>query len=176
MSDISNLSNLAGANTALARNTSSGRPAPPEPATVQQAVAQPLTTPQSSVTQSPRADGAAWQRNTRSDGHQPQPGAAPTHQQVNDTINHLNQRLRHYNTALEFEMDDQYDKMVVRIVDRDTQEVVRQIPSEKTLALAQFFNELDEQQGQESFVALQNSGDQNQLDLKLEGLLFQAKV
>lgn len=176
MSDISNLSNLAGANTALARNTSSGRPAPPEPATVQQAVAQPLTTPQSSVTQSPRADGAAWQRNTRSDGQQLQPGAAPTRQQVNDTINHLNQRLRYYNTALEFEMDDQYDKMVVRIVDRDTQEVVRQIPSEKVLAFSQFFDELENQQDLKSPAMLQGRLPQDDLHSQIAGLLFQAKA
>ena len=150
MSDIGSISNLAGANPALARAAPGARSTPPEPATVQQAVAQPLTAPQSAVTQSPTAGNAGWKRHTDPDGQQknPQSGARLDRQQLTDIVEHLNQRLRDYNTNLQFEVDDKYHEMVVRIVDRETKEVVRQIPSEKALALAKFFEEMEAGQGQ----------------------------
>lgn len=181
MNDITNLSNVTGANIGLAQSTASGRSAPPEPAAVQQAVAQPVTTSQSSVTQSSNASGADWQRNAHDNYQQQhlaqaQSGVTPTRQQVDDTINDLNQRLRHYNTALEFDVDDKYDKMVVRVVDQNTHEVVRQIPPEGALAFAQFFDELEEQQARESPATHQGLGSSDSLRLKMEGMLFQTKI
>ncbi|MBZ4194403.1 MAG: hypothetical protein LAE24_08855, partial [Candidatus Contendobacter sp.] len=64
MSDIGTISNLAGANPVSARPTTGARSEPPPPATVQNAVGQPLTTAQSSVTQSPASAGAERKRNT----------------------------------------------------------------------------------------------------------------
>jgi len=151
MSDIGSISNLAGANPALTRAVPGARSEqPPAPATVQDAVSPPLTTPQSSVTQSPKAGNAEWQNRPNPDGQQkssPSPGT-PTRQQLTDTLDHLNQRLGEYNTNLQFEVDDQYQAMVVRIIDRETKEVVRQIPSEKAMAFAKFFKELEGQQSQ----------------------------
>lgn len=177
MSDIGNISNLAGANPALAKVAPGARSMPPEPATVQQAVAQPLTTPQSAVTQSPATGKAEWQRNTDSNNQQQnsQPGVVPTRQQLTDTVEHLNQRLREYNTNLQFEVDDKYQEMVVRIVDRETQEVVRQIPSEKALALAKFFEEQETEQSQGSPGDGLSNGKESRR-LKAEGWLLQATV
>ncbi len=175
MSDIGNISNLAGTNPALVRAAPGARSTPPEPATVQSAVAQPLTTPQAAVTQSPTAGNAEWKRNTDTDGQQknPQPGMAPDRQQLRDTMKHLNQRLRDYNTNLQFEVDDKYQEMVVRIVDRETKEVVRQIPSEKALALAKFFEEMEAEQGKgPPGGSPSNSKESGQL--RAEGWLLQA--
>lgn len=175
MSDIGNISNLAGANPALARAAPGARSEPPEPATVQNAVAQPLTTPQSAVTQSPTAGNAEWRKNADPDSQRQNSPAqtAPTRQQLADTLDHLNQRLRDYNTNLQFEVDDKYQEMVVRIVDRETQEVVRQIPSEQALALAKFFEEMETEQGQGSSSGNPANGKESGR-LKAEGWLLQA--
>ncbi len=171
MSDIGTISNLAGANPVSARSATGPRSEPPPPATVQSAVSQPLTTAQSSVAQSPASAGAERKRNTDPDGHQPnsQAGVAPNRQQLTETIQDLNQRLSGYDTNLQFEIDDQSQQMVVRIVDRETKEVVRQIPSEKALALAKFFKEMEDNQKTERSAASKDSKR-----LKMEGQLLQA--
>ncbi len=130
------------------RDPATARPTPPEPATVQSATDQPLTTPQSAVNQSPNASNAEWQRSANPDGQQqnPQAGAAVNRDQLAQILDKLNQSLESYDTNLQFDIDDQYQTMVVRIVDRETKEVVKQIPPEKALAVAQFFRELETEQ------------------------------
>jgi len=49
----------------------------------------------------------------------------------------LNQSPQMTERSLEFSIDKTSDKVVVKIVDRKTGEVIRQIPSKETLALAQ---------------------------------------
>ena len=175
MSDIGSISNLAGANPALARAAPGARSMPPEPATIQNAVAQPLSTPQSAVTQSPTAGNAEWNRRTDPDSPQnsPQSGASPDRQQLADAVERLNQHLRESNTSLQFEVDDQYQEMVVRIVDQETKEVVRQIPSEKALALAKFFEEMEPGQGQGPPSGGASNGKASRR-LRVEGWLLRA--
>lgn len=48
---------------------------------------------------------------------------------------------------LQFEVDDATKKVVVKIVDNDSGEVVRQIPAEETLEFIRRMQELDGQQG-----------------------------
>lgn len=173
MSDIGNINPLTGANPAQARATPSERSMPSEPATAQSAVAPPLTAASSSVTQAPAAGNAEWQRETsssQSQGQDPLAGPAPTRQQLSETVTQLNQHLRNYDTNLQFEIDDKYGEMVVRIVDRQTQEVVRQIPSEKVLALANFFKELQSDQGRRT--AKPSNGKNS--GLQVEGWLLRA--
>lgn len=177
MSDIGSINPLTGANPALARVATGSRSEPPTPPTVQDAVAQPLTTAQSAVTQSPAAGNAEWQRETNADGRQQnQAGAAASgRQQLAETIDDLNRKLRSYDTNLQFEVDDKYQEMVVRIIDRETKEVIRQIPSEKALALAKFFKDLEAEQEQDTSVAKRaNSKDSG--GLKIEGWLLRATV
>lgn len=173
MSDIGNIGNLfSGTNpVSVVRST------PPEPAAVQGAVAQPLTTPQSAVTQSPIAGNAEWKQNPDPNGQQQnlRSSATPNRQQVTDTVERLNRRLRDYNTNLQFEVDDKYQEMVVRIVDRETQEVVRQIPSEEALALAKFFDELEAEQNQELPIS-GSVGNKENNKMKIEGFLLYDKV
>ena len=171
MSYIGAINNLAGANPMSVKSAPGTRSELPEPATVQTAVGQPLTTAQSSVTQSPASAGAERKRNADPDGRQPNPpsNSAPSRQQLTETVNDLNRHLSGYGTNLQFEIDDQLQQMVVRIVDQETKEVVRQIPSEKALALAKFFKEMkDNQQTERS--ATGKDGKR----LKMEGQLLQA--
>ena len=172
MSDITSLNNMAGANPALAK------PAPaPEPQTIQNAVGQPLNTAQSAVTQPPTSSYAEWKREADPNGGRKssQSGAVSNQPQLTNTVDHLNQHMRNYNTHLLFVVDDTYQQVVVRIVDQDTKEVVRQIPSETTLALAKFFDDLAAQQSQTMPSSITSSGNDSK-PLKVEGLLLQVTV
>ncbi|HRD65809.1 MAG TPA: flagellar protein FlaG [Candidatus Competibacter sp.] len=161
------------------------RPAPPEPPAVQQAVAQPLTGPQSAITQAPDAANAQWrnQRNgnanvqlqQESTAGQQQSASTATSERLTDTVNYLNQFLQRFDTSLQFDVNNQYGEMVVRIVDRQTKDVIRQIPSEETLAFARFFKEMDEH-GQSLPKSSQSSAMPDGQRLKVEGLLLNTKI
>lgn len=142
MSDLGNLSNLAGANSAFARSVPAARAESLAPATVQDAVSPPINMPQTAVTQLPTASSAEWQRRTDPDGQPPRPPAAPDPEQLVAAIDDLNQRLSRYQTDLRFDIDN-HQGMVVRVVDQETKAVVLQIPSETALALAKAFKELE---------------------------------
>ncbi len=54
----------------------------------------------------------------------------------------LNDALRPFNTELSFTVDKDTEKVVIKIVDSETQEIVRQIPAEDTLRLASRIKQL----------------------------------
>ncbi len=54
----------------------------------------------------------------------------------------LNQMMGMTNTKLSFSVDRASNKMVVRVVDSETQEVIRQIPSEDAIKVAQHIHGL----------------------------------
>ena len=56
--------------------------------------------------------------------------------QVQAAVAQINQVLKAQNNSLQFELDRSTGKTVVRVIDGDTQEVVRQFPSEEVLAIA----------------------------------------
>lgn len=179
MSDLS-IRSFSGANPA----TVAPRTAPPESPAVQQAVAQPLTNPQSAVTQSPDVASPQWQNQRNGDASvqqqqestaRQQPGATPNRERLTETVNYLNQFLQRFDTALQFDIDDQYGEMVVRIVDRESKEVIRQMPSEETLAFARFFKELEEG-GQNVLESSQGLPVSDSQRLKVEGLLLDTTV
>lgn len=54
----------------------------------------------------------------------------------------LNQAVQQLTTQLQFTVDDSTHQMVVKVVDMETNEVVRQIPQEEALELAKALHEL----------------------------------
>lgn len=54
----------------------------------------------------------------------------------------LDDALRPFNTELSFTVDKETEKMVIKIVDSETQEIVRQIPAEDALRLASRIKQL----------------------------------
>lgn len=56
-------------------------------------------------------------------------------QKINDTLQTLSQKL-------EFSVDKETDAFVVKVVDKETKEVIRQIPSEEMLNLAKALDKL----------------------------------
>ena len=64
--------------------------------------------------------------------HQPSP------EQLKQVTDNINQAMQQSNQNLEFEftMDTDTKKSIVRVVDKQTGELVRQIPTEETVAIA----------------------------------------
>ncbi|WP_104201979.1 flagellar protein FlaG [Billgrantia saliphila] len=67
-------------------------------------------------------------------------GRAPTQADLVEPIQRINEVLRQY--GVEFELNDTTTRVVTRIVDRETGDVLRQIPSEEVLAIAERLEEL----------------------------------
>jgi len=60
--------------------------------------------------------------------------AAPT--QVAEAVREINASLLSRSVGLQFEMDEDTDKIIVKVVDRASGEVIRQIPSEEVVRIA----------------------------------------
>lgn len=64
------------------------------------------------------------------------------------TVTDLASQVQRVFRDIELNVDPENGEVVVRVRDRATGEVVRQIPAEEMLRLARFMRELQEQQGQ----------------------------
>jgi len=75
----------------------------------------------------------------------------PTLQEVSKTVDTIKELVQHLDRNLEFRVDDITGKTVVTVLNKQTQEVIRQIPNEALLSLAQRLKMggglLDEQTG-----------------------------
>ena len=67
-------------------------------------------------------------------------GQAPSQADLVEPIHRINEVLRQY--GVEFELSDMPAQIVTRIVDRETGDVLRQIPAEEVLAFAERLEEL----------------------------------
>jgi flagellar protein FlaG len=61
----------------------------------------------------------------------------PSKQQVEAAVDTVNRALQPSNHALQFSLDKQSDRVVVKVVDSETGETLRQFPSEEVLAIAE---------------------------------------
>jgi len=61
--------------------------------------------------------------------------------QVEEAVQALNDYVQSVNRDLQFSVDDASGRTVIKVLDAETQEVVRQIPSEEVLALARHLRE-----------------------------------
>ena len=57
-------------------------------------------------------------------------------EELDDTIRHLNDSLQNVQRNLEFSIDKDAGRIVINVKDKETDEVLRQIPSEEVLELA----------------------------------------
>jgi flagellar protein FlaG len=65
-----------------------------------------------------------------------QPSAAASREQVEEAIKAVNEFVNPINSAIQFNLDDQSGRMIVKVVDNTTNEVIRQFPSEEMLNIA----------------------------------------
>lgn len=66
----------------------------------------------------------------------------PLRQQVEEAVRHVQEFVQPINQNIEFTLDDDTGKVVVKVVDVATKEVVKQIPSEEMLAIAKALDRL----------------------------------
>lgn len=60
----------------------------------------------------------------------------PTAAELKQMIEKANENLKINNSDLQFEMDQEASRMIVKVIDRDTKEVLRQFPSTEMVELA----------------------------------------
>lgn len=68
----------------------------------------------------------------------------PGQEQLDKAVEHINKALAQSNQGVEFSVDKDTDLTVIKVIDRETKEVLRQMPSEEALAIAR---QIDRTQG-----------------------------
>jgi flagellar protein FlaG len=63
--------------------------------------------------------------------------SAGSEEKLNEAVTKLNDYIQSVQRNLQFNVDDDSGRMVVKVIDRNTNEVVRQIPDEVALKMAQ---------------------------------------
>lgn len=71
----------------------------------------------------------------------------PSSQQLQNAVDGINQAMRQSNQNLEFSVDASTKKPIVKMVDTQTGELIRQFPSEETLAIARSIDQFLQRQG-----------------------------
>jgi flagellar protein FlaG len=61
---------------------------------------------------------------------------------LEESVEELNAFVHPYNTNLFFSIEHEIDKVIVQVKDRETEEVIKQIPSEEAVALAKALDKL----------------------------------
>jgi flagellar protein FlaG len=65
-----------------------------------------------------------------------QASMTPSLDQVKQAVQQINSAMQSNARGLEFSLDDESDRTIVKVVDTQTQKVIRQIPTEEALAIA----------------------------------------
>ncbi len=57
-------------------------------------------------------------------------------EEIESAVSQISDFVQNYQRALQFSIDTESDRLIVKVVDSETQEVIRQIPSEEMLRIA----------------------------------------
>jgi flagellar protein FlaG len=71
-----------------------------------------------------------------------QPAAAPSRDELAEAVKHINKTMETIATGIEFSVDEDLHATVVKVVDQNTKEVLRQMPSAETLEIAKALDKL----------------------------------
>lgn len=58
-------------------------------------------------------------------------------QKIEEAVDKMNRQIQQLSREIQFSVDKSTDRVVIRVIDRQTNEVIRQIPSEEILNLAE---------------------------------------
>lgn len=67
---------------------------------------------------------------------------APDAEQLSQAVESINTALQARSPELEFSVDSESERTVVKVIDRETREVIRQMPSEEALEIAKALDHL----------------------------------
>jgi flagellar protein FlaG len=77
---------------------------------------------------------------------QPQPAVkpAPTAAQVQSAVDNINRAMRQSNSNVEFSIDKDTKQTVIKVVESQTGDVIRQFPSEEILAISHAIDQMQQ--------------------------------
>lgn len=104
------------------------------------AVAAGFTPPQETNT-APRQQTSPAKATTENSTQQPkQADFSP--QQLKDAVKTMNEFVGNINSSLQFSVDDNTGQTVIKVMDAETKEVIKQMPSEEMLSIAKALDSL----------------------------------
>lgn len=65
-----------------------------------------------------------------------QPASVPSMSQTNEALKQINDTMKKLSQDLEFTLDEDSERPVVKVVDQQTKEIIRQIPTQEALEIA----------------------------------------
>jgi flagellar protein FlaG len=68
--------------------------------------------------------------------------APPTGKAVGEAVDSINRAMKTLSNRIEFSIDEDSKRQVVKVIDPDTREVIRQMPSEEALQIAKALDRL----------------------------------
>jgi flagellar protein FlaG len=74
--------------------------------------------------------------------HNPQKEGMASEQQIKSAISQANSKMKSHRTKCEFSYHEETKRVSIKVVDKETQEVIREIPPEETLEMVQKMWEL----------------------------------
>ncbi len=69
-----------------------------------------------------------------------QPPAPIERATLEQAVAKVSEELKSHDTNLKFEIDDSTDRVIVKVIEKDSGEVIRQFPPKEVLNLAKYFN------------------------------------
>ena len=93
------------------------------------------------ATDTPAARPATPRTATENDTVAPQQASKePSREQLNKAVSELNQSSQIKTQGIEFSIDEDSQRTVVKVIDQETKEVLRQIPTKEALELSKTFD------------------------------------
>lgn len=71
-----------------------------------------------------------------------QPGTVPNMRELDQALKNINTIVQIQSPGLEFSVDADSNRTIVKVIDKQTQEVLRQIPTEEALKIAKSLDQL----------------------------------
>jgi flagellar protein FlaG len=112
-----------------------------------------VTQPLPSAVDAKQADAAPVQSSAQPILAQAVTGASesqatpPTPEQLKQAVDSINQAFSAMSSDIQFSIDQDSNRAIIKVVDQKTKEVVRQIPSAEALAIAKSLEEADQTPG-----------------------------
>jgi len=94
------------------------------------------------VSRSERAEPASSRRASEDKSGREQQGLGLDKEEMSELKEKINETLEPINIALDFEIEDEIEETVVKVKNRDTEEIIRQIPPEALLHMAKRMEEM----------------------------------
>jgi len=70
-----------------------------------------------------------------------------TPEELESAVRNLNDYVQNVQRNLQFNIDDDSGHTIIKVIDSETEELIRQMPSEEVLAMSRHLREMEEQQG-----------------------------